>query len=79
MKTIVLSKAPSGKPVSTDRLLKHCPYCATHGSMGSVLPTAPFVFSLLDVSSSYPPLFYQSATPLFSWTAAKPRGPPAPI
>jgi hypothetical protein len=78
MKTIVLAKAPSGKPVSPDHILKHCPYCATHGNMSSLLPTAQFVFALPALSSSHPPLFHQSATPLFAWTAVKPRGPPGP-
>lgn len=78
-KTIVLAKAPSGDPGSTDHIFKHCSYCASHASMSAVLPSAQFVFALPQLSSSYPPLFYQSATPLFSWTAAKPRGPPGAI
>ena len=76
MKTITVAKALSGKPGPAEHVFQHCPYCTTHGSMDSIPPTAPFVFVLPDLSSSYPPLFYRLATPLFSWTATKPRGPP---
>lgn len=77
MKTIAVPRAASGKPVSIDHVFKHCPCCAAHGGTSPVLLAAPYLFVPPAVSSSYPPLFYQSATPLFSWTAAKPRGPPA--
>jgi hypothetical protein len=76
MKTIAVTADPSGRPASPDHFAKHCPYCAVHCGMGPLLPTAQFVFALPAVSSSFPPLFYQSAKPPFAWMAAKPRGPP---
>ncbi len=79
METVVIANPSSGKPISTDHLFKHCPYCASHAFLSLPLPAAQFVFAVLDASPSYPPLFYQSVAPLFSWTAAKPRGPPALI
>jgi len=76
MKMIALAKGPSKESGAADHTFKHCTYCPTHGNTGFVPPTAPFVFSLSGMHSSHPPLFYQSAKPLFSWTAAQPRGPP---
>jgi len=79
MKTVVLAKAPSGKSVLPDHFANHCAYCATHGGMNALLPMAPCVFALPAASPSYPPLLRQAAKPLFAWTAAKPRGPPARV
>lgn len=74
MKLVSVSAASSDKSVPIDHVFTHCPYCATHG--GAALPTTPVVHASFAPAASHPPLFYQSATPLFSWTAAAPRGPP---
>lgn len=80
MKTIVLANTASGKQPApaSDHLSKHCACCPPHGA--SFLPPAlAFAFPLVPQSSIRPALFYQSATPLFAWTSASPRGPPALI
>lgn len=59
-----------------DHFMEHCPYCVLHGALVAMPPPAPVVFAMPAVAALYPPLFYQSATPLFSWRAARPRGPP---
>lgn len=55
---------------------EHCPFCLPHGgSIGmppSDLPLRPIVAG----HDLFPHLFYHAPYRLFSWTAAKPRGPP---
>jgi hypothetical protein len=77
MKTVVVDGA-AGKfdPHKFEHFLEHCPYCVLHGGQAFLPPYAAPAFAVPDASSSYPPLFYRSATPLFSWRAANPRGPP---
>ena len=63
-----------------DKLLKsmtHCGYCATHaGSFG--LPPQPIVVFALDLQrDTFPPLYYLAPRPLFPWSLAQPRAPPA--
>ena len=54
----------------------HCPLCQT-GASPVVLPSASFQLPVLAGADRHPPLFYSASTPLFAWTAAQPRGPPA--
>lgn len=79
MKTVAVDDKAAGQfdPHKFEHFLEHCPYCAPHGGQAFFPPFAPIVFAVLDASSSHPPLFYRSATPLFSWRASRPRGPPA--
>ncbi len=57
--------------------LKHCPFCMTHAGSFALPPAQLPPFAALGGHDVFPPLFYQAPAPLFSWTAAKPRGPPA--
>lgn len=66
-------------PHGSSHFMDHCPYCSAHGSWATLPSSSQTVFAVLDVSASYPPLFYQSAIPLLSWHPASPRGPPAPV
>lgn len=75
MKLVSVTDSPAGKTILDDHVFKHCPYCVMH-SGGAALPTKPVIFAFVAPAASYPPLFYQSAVPLLSWTAAAPRGPP---
>lgn len=56
---------------------EHCPYCATHAGTFALLPGAAVHIALIEGHDRYPPLFYRAPQPLFSWSAGKPRGPPA--
>ena len=57
--------------------LKHCPFCMTHADTFALpLPLLPS-FAVAGGDALFPALFYHSPSPLFSWSAAKPRGPPA--
>lgn len=81
MQTIVIAKDSSGKPDThgSSHFMEDCPYCSVHGSWATLTSSSQAVFAVFDVSASYPPLFYQSAIPLFSWRPANPRGPPASV
>jgi hypothetical protein len=57
--------------------MKHCPYCGTHGGTFALLPPAAIEFAVLGGPDRHPSLFYQAPAPLFAWSAAHPRGPPA--
>jgi hypothetical protein len=59
--------------------LEHCPFCMTHADTVALplpLPLAPS-FAVAGGHDLFPALFYHAPVPLFSWSAAKPRGPPA--
>lgn len=66
-------------PHRFDHFLEQCPYCALHAGAAILPPSMQLAFAAPDVSFSHPPLFYQSAVPLFAWTRAHPRGPPGLI
>lgn len=70
--------SPSKPP--TDKALhhiEHCPFCATHAG-SFVMPVASTtLFSIVGGHDLFPPLFYHSPSPLFSWSRANPRAPPS--
>lgn len=57
--------------------LEHCPFCTTHGGTFALPPPLPVSFAVIGGHDVFPALFYRAPTPLFSWSAAQPRGPPA--
>lgn len=57
--------------------MEHCAFCATHGGTFALLPPLPVSFAVVGGHDLFPSLFYLAPTPLFSWSAAQPRGPPA--
>ncbi len=69
---VVEEKSPAS---SHQAHFEHCPFCQA-GSSPVALPCAPYVLPILAGTPPLPSLFYRSPTPLFAWTAAKPRGPP---
>lgn len=77
MVVVALDEAPDRPAPAPDHMAKHCPYCAVHGGAPALLPAHAFAFPVLARDTSHPPLFYRSATPLFAWSAANPRAPPA--
>ncbi len=64
-------------PAPVEHAMEHCPYCVTHGGSFALLPQAMASFAVIGGHDYYPPLFYSAPRPLHSWSAAKPRGPPA--
>ncbi len=66
-----------GDPVSPHAsAFEHCPFCQ-NGPGALAIPSSPFQLPLPVTASLMPALFYTAPTPLFAWTAAQPRGPPA--
>lgn len=57
-------------------LFDHCPYCSQNGHLPALLPSTQTVLPAPALAAGRPARFYQSATPLFPWTAASPRAPP---
>ena len=57
--------------------LEHCPFCATHPSSVTLLPGSAWSIPIVVGHDRYPPLFFQSPSPLAAWTPAQSRAPPA--
>ncbi|MFC5474738.1 DUF2946 domain-containing protein [Paraherbaspirillum soli] len=57
--------------------LEHCPFCFTHGGSLGLPPADALTVPAVSGTSLLPSLFYQSSHPLFAWSAAQPRAPPA--
>ena len=57
--------------------MEHCAFCSTHaGSVG--LPPSPVLLLPVALGSAiFPSLYYQSPAPLFMWSTAQSRAPPA--
>jgi len=75
-----MASAPGTGPSSSDALLKglmHCAYCTPHAGAFALLPPAPPMLAVLGGHDAYPPLFYRAPRPLFQWSFAQPRAPPA--
>ena len=68
-----------GKPAPSKSMagMEHCAYCLTHAVSPALLPPAVAGFAVIGGHDLYPPLFYSAPQPLHTWSAAKPRGPPA--
>lgn len=59
--------------------MEHCPYCATHAASFALLPPGTSGLPVIGGHDLHPALFYHAPQPLFCWSAAHPRGPPAPV
>lgn len=57
--------------------LEHCPFCATHAAVLGMPPALPLPFAVIGGHDLFPSLFYQSPSPLFSWSRPHSRAPPA--
>ena len=57
--------------------MEHCAFCATHGGTFALLPPVALTLAVVGGHDLFPSLFYLAPTPLFAWSAAQPRGPPA--
>jgi Protein of unknown function (DUF2946) len=54
-----------------------CPYCCSHASSIAVPSPGTDTFAVFGGADSLPTLYYRSPRPLFSWSQANPRAPPA--
>ncbi len=71
--------ADGSKQAPSDSMqgMEHCAYCLTHASTPALPPPAVAGFAVIGGHDLYPALFYSAPQPLHTWSAAKPRGPPA--
>lgn len=77
MVTLAVEKANSNTPDPTPlRTTKRCPYCAVHADGLGLIPTSELNLVTSSQNAFYFRFSYQSAMPLFPWTAATPRAPP---
>jgi hypothetical protein len=67
----------SDAPAQSGIHLEHCPYCLVHADVPTLPATVALVLPLNPDSPAYPSLFYQSPRPLFLWSSAQSRAPPA--
>lgn len=56
---------------------EHCPFCLSHAGSFALLPVSTFAMPVVIGVPALPFLFYQSPRPLFMWTTAQSRAPPA--
>lgn len=66
-----------GKSAGKAMQMEHCAFCSTHaGSVG--LPPSPIMpLPVASGTAIFPALYYQSPAPLFIWSTAQSRAPPA--
>lgn len=69
------TKQAPGEPAN--HAIKHCVLCAIDTDGAAPPPAARGLVMMLAGHDRYPPLHYQSPSPLHHWPAAAPRGPPA--
>lgn len=64
-------------PAKSAMQMGDCPCCGMHAATLDLPPMSLVPATGAVITGLLPVLFYQSATPLFAWTAFQPRGPPA--
>ena len=77
---LVSNDQASVEKSSTDSVLhhlEHCPFCMTHAGTFALPGPLPLSFAVSGGHGLFPALFYHSPAPLFSWSGANPRAPPA--
>lgn len=57
--------------------MNHCGYCVAHAASHGLPPPLTAWFAPIAGRGVYPPLYYHSPRPLFPWSLAQPRAPPA--
>ncbi len=75
-----ICSATPAKPAPGDtstHALKHCVFCATHAGTCAPPPATASLLAVLRGHDAYPALRCPSPAPLFNWSSAQPRGPPA--
>lgn len=69
--------AHAGHGSGADLHFEHCPFCFTHAGSFGLVPAIFFTGQMGMSVALRPALFYLSPHPLFAWTSAQPRAPPA--
>lgn len=69
--------AHTGHGSGADLHFEHCPFCFTHAGSFGLVPAIFFTGQMGMSVALRPALFYLSPHPLFTWTSAQPRAPPA--
>jgi hypothetical protein len=81
MKSVPMALEQSRQPASDpDRLhknSKHCGFCVAPAASHGLPPPMAVMFAAVGGRDVYPPLYYHSSRPLFPWSLAQPRAPPA--
>jgi hypothetical protein len=67
----------SSSPAKHALHFEDCPFCRIQADSVGIPPAPTIVPLVLSGSVPLPPLFYQSARPLFVWASAQSRAPPA--
>ncbi|MDC8760128.1 DUF2946 family protein [Janthinobacterium fluminis] len=57
----------------------HCAYCLPHAASFALPPAPAATPGVFDRHQPHPFLLYRSPRPSMVWSAARPRGPPAPV
>jgi hypothetical protein len=77
-KLVKVADASSSKPATHQvSHFEHCPFCLSHAGAFGLPPDNDLQLPVIVSTRILPPLFYRAHRPLFAWTAAQPRAPPA--
>ncbi|WP_402720297.1 DUF2946 domain-containing protein [Janthinobacterium rivuli] len=67
-----------GKSGGKAMQMEHCAFCSTHAGSVGLPPTSPVLpLPVASGTAIFPALYYQSPSPLFIWSTAQSRAPPA--
>ena len=67
-----------GKSAGKAMQMEHCTFCSTHAGSVGLPPTSPALpLPVISGTAIFPALYYQSPAPLFIWSTAQSRAPPA--
>lgn len=67
-----------GKSAGKAMQMEHCAFCSTHAGSVGLPPTSPVLpLPVASGTAIFPALYYQSPAPLFIWSTAQSRAPPA--
>ncbi|MGK5060690.1 DUF2946 domain-containing protein [Janthinobacterium sp. LB2P49] len=70
--------AADGKSGGKAMQMEHCAFCSTHAGSVGLPPTSPVLpLPVASGTAIFPALYYQSPSPLFIWSTAQSRAPPA--
>jgi hypothetical protein len=81
MTTMPVALAPDGDDASSSgklhKAMNHCGYCVSHSATHGLPPPVAIAFAAPAGRDIYPPLYYHAPRPLFPWSLAQSRAPPA--